>query len=45
MKNILHICAGWDKWNGAANIARMIMGEQSQEGHGTSVVSPCQQEC
>ena len=36
MKKILHICAGWEKWNGAANIARMIMGEQSQEGHKVS---------
>ena len=34
--NILHICAGWEKWNGAANIARLIMGEQSQEGHDVS---------
>lgn len=34
--NILHICAGWQKWNGAANIARLIMGEQSQEGHSVS---------
>ena len=33
---ILHICAGWEKWNGAANIARLIMGEQSQEGHDVS---------
>ena len=30
---ILHICAGWEKWNGAANIARLIMGEQQREGH------------
>ena len=30
---ILHICAGWQKWNGAANIARLIMGEQEREGH------------
>ncbi len=30
---ILHICAGWEKWNGAANIARMIMDEQVREGH------------
>ena len=36
MKKILHICAGWDKWNGAANIARMIMGEQRREGHEVS---------
>ena len=34
--DILHICAGWQKWNGAANIARLIMGEQSREGHGVS---------
>ena len=38
MKNILHICAGWEKWNGAANIARLIMGEQSREGHEVSVL-------
>ena len=34
--NILHICAGWEKWNGAANIARLIMGEQNREGHKVS---------
>ncbi len=33
---ILHICAGWQKWNGAANIARMIMDEQRHEGHEVS---------
>jgi len=33
---ILHICAGWEEWNGAANIARMIMGEQRREGHEVS---------
>ena len=33
---ILHICAGWEKWNGAANIARMIMDEQRREGHEVS---------
>ena len=33
---ILHICAGWQKWNGAANIARMIMGEQEREGRTVS---------
>ena len=33
---ILHICAGWQKWNGAANIARMIMDEQRREGHAVS---------
>ena len=30
---ILHVCAGWQQWNGAANIARMIMDEQRREGH------------
>ncbi len=30
---ILHICAGWEGWNGAANIARKIMGEQRRAGH------------
>lgn len=33
---MLHICAGWQKWNGAANIARMIMDEQLREGHEVS---------
>lgn len=33
---ILHICAGWQKWNGAAIIARMIMDEQRREGHEVS---------
>lgn len=33
---ILHICAGWEKWNGAANIARMIMDEQRREGYEVS---------
>lgn len=33
---LLHICAGWEKWNGAANIARLIMGEQRREGHEVS---------
>ena len=36
MKKNLHICAGWQKWNGAANIARMIMDEQRREGHEVS---------
>ena len=31
--NILHICAGWQPWNGAANIARMLAGEQESAGH------------
>ena len=30
---IVHISDGWEKWNGAANIARMIAGEQSAAGH------------
>ena len=30
---IVHICAGWEQWNGAANIARMLMGEQKRDGH------------
>ena len=33
---IIHICAGWQKWNGAANIARMLMDEQRREGHEVS---------
>ena len=33
---LLHICAGLEKWNGAANIARLIMGEQGGEGHEVS---------
>ena len=36
---IFHICAGWQKWNGAANIARLIMGEQKREGHDVSFTS------
>lgn len=34
--NILHICAGWERWNGAANIARLMMGEQERDGHSVS---------
>ena len=30
---IIHICDGWEKWNGAANIARLIGEEQSAAGH------------
>ena len=30
---IVHICAGWQEWNGAANIARMIAGEQERSGN------------
>lgn len=33
---ILHISAGWQPWNGAANIARMIMREQEASGHEVS---------
>ena len=33
---ILHVCAGWQPWNGAANIARMIMDEQRREGREVS---------
>ena len=36
---ILHICAGWQKWNGAANIARLLMAEQAREGHAVSSAS------
>ncbi len=36
MKSILHICAGWQPWNGAANIARLIMGEREREGRRVS---------
>ena len=32
-KRILHICAGWQPWNGAANIARMLADEQKSAGH------------
>ena len=34
--DVLHICAGWQEWNGAANIARMLMDEQRREGHEVS---------
>lgn len=30
---IVHISNGWEKWNGAANIARMIIDEQKSDGH------------
>ena len=30
---ILHVSAGWEPWNGAANIARLIGGEQEKAGH------------
>ena len=33
---ILHICAGWELSNGAANIARMVMEEQRSAGHEVS---------
>ena len=31
--NILHVCAGWEESNGAANIARMVAGEQEASGN------------
>lgn len=34
---IVHVCDGWEKWNGAANIARLIAGEQSAGGHEVSL--------
>lgn len=34
---IVHVCDGWEKWNGAANIARLIVGEQSAAGHEVSL--------
>ncbi len=34
---IFHICAGWEKWNGAANIARLIMGGASTAGWRSNV--------
>ena len=34
--NLLHICAGWEESNGAANIARMVAGEQESAGHSIS---------
>lgn len=33
MRKIVHICAGWEPGNGAANIARLIGGEQARAGH------------
>ena len=35
----LHICAGWQAWNGAANIARMLMDEQTRAGNKVSFAS------
>ena len=32
-RKIVHVCDGWEMWNGAANIARLIAGEQSAAGH------------
>ena len=34
---ILHICDGWERSNGAANIARMIADEQRRAGHDVSL--------
>ena len=42
---IVHVCAGWEPHNGAANIARMIASEQAAAGHETvlrSWASPCE---
>lgn len=36
---ILHLCWGLEATNGAANIARMIMGEQREAGHETRIAS------
>ena len=33
MKKVIHVCAGWECWNGAANVARMIAREQEAAGH------------
>lgn len=33
MKQILHICAGWQPWNGAANIARFVAKEHEEAGN------------
>ena len=33
---VIHICAGWEMSNGAANIARMVMEEQRGVGHEVS---------
>lgn len=33
---ILHVCAGWQRWNGAANIARLLIDEQRRMGHDVS---------
>ena len=36
---VLHICAGWEPQNGAANIARMIVAEQRRAGHEVSLAT------
>ena len=36
---VLHVCAGWEPQNGAANIARMIMAEQRRAGHEVSLAT------
>ena len=36
---ILHICAGWQPWNGAANIARLIAKEQEEGGNKITLVT------
>ena len=37
--NIFHICAGWQKWNGAANIARLIAKEQEEAGNNVTLAT------
>jgi glycosyltransferase involved in cell wall biosynthesis len=32
---IVHVCAGWEENNGAARIARLLMDEQTAQGHET----------
>ena len=42
---IVHVCAGWEPHNGAANIARMLAAEQKRAGHEIvlrSWASPCE---
>ena len=42
---IVHVCAGWEPHNGAANIARMLAAEQKRAGHEVvmrSWASPCE---
>ena len=36
---ILHICAGWQPWNGAANIARLVAKEQEETGNAVTLAT------